>query len=1094
MSTADRTHVRQIFLQVADLPPVQRAEALARACGSDHTLRAEVEGLLRADGASAQAANAPTVSSASPLADAAATSAAPVREGPGSRIGPYKVLQLIGEGGFGSVFMAEQSEPVKRKVALKIIKLGMDTRQVVARFEQERQALAMMDHPNIARVLDAGATETGRPFFVMELVKGDPIVEYCDRNNLSIEHRLELFEQVCLAVQHAHTKGIIHRDLKPSNILVSTLDGRPITKVIDFGIAKATSSQLTEKTLFTEHRQLIGTPEYMSPEQAEGSMDIDTRTDVYSLGVLLYELLTGTTPFAGRDLRSAAYAEIQRIIREVDPPKPSTRLSQSAESIASIAVHRHTEPRKLGTLIRGELDWIVMRALEKDRHRRYETASGLASDIRRYLAGDAVLAAPPGAAYRLRKFIRRNRFAVGTGLAVSLSLIVGLAGFAWQFTVARAQRDRAVVAEAAARARADDLVKVSEFQSQMLSEINTTDAGIKLMQDVRARFAAAIAKDDTPPADTAARIARFSADLDRVNATDAAAELIDSTILKPAIAAVDSQFAGQPIVDAKLRATLAGLYRDLGLYEPSLHLCQQALTTRRTALGDVHPDTLTSIADMGVVLQSLGRFDEAQKFHNEAYEGRKRVLGNHNIDTFTSAGSLGNYYRSMGRYDEAEPLLRDALEGTRRLNGPDARATLIAMNTLGYLFIMQGKVAEAEPLWREAYERGRKSLGENHPDVLVWTNNVAGVLQAQGKLAESEGYFRQAVDKYRKVKGETHPDTLQAISGLVNSFWRQGKTTEAETLAVDTLAQTRSALGNDHPNTLNCINNLAGLLSNRGRLAEAEALFRESLAVRQRLLGPDHPDAISSAGSLARCLSAQSKTAEAEALYRETLARGQRINGTDHPDTLVTEINLGNLLVAAKRPDEAEPLIRHAVQVRRARSGEDHPETLVAVSNLASLVEAQGRLEEALEINRDVTARFRKSMGDRYPSTINSVGHLSRVLLLNGKAEEAEPLAREALAGIAASLGEDHPSTAMSKRALGNCLVALQRFSEAEPLLIEAERILSETTSSRHTLALESLVALYSGWTAADSNGGHEQKLAEWTARLRARSESAGQP
>ena len=327
MAEAREAHIKRLFLAATELPAEQQSAFLDKQC--DIQTRKKIEELLHHEREASQnflaGVTPETVATATPANTA--TIATPLREGPGTKIGPYKLLQLIGEGGFGSVFMAEQTGPVQRKVALKIIKLGMDTRQVVARFEQERQALALMDHPNIARVLDAGATETGRPFFVMELVKGDPIVEYCDKNNLSINDRLELFAQVCNAVQHAHTKGIIHRDIKPSNILVGTQDGRPNTKVIDFGIAKATASKLTEKTLFTEHQQLIGTPEYMSPEQAEGSLDIDTRTDVYSLGVLLYELLTGTTPFSSKELRSVAYAEIQRIIREVEPPKPSTRLS-----------------------------------------------------------------------------------------------------------------------------------------------------------------------------------------------------------------------------------------------------------------------------------------------------------------------------------------------------------------------------------------------------------------------------------------------------------------------------------------------------------------------------------------------------------------------------------------------------------------------------------------------------------------------------------------------------------------------------------------------------------------------------------------------
>lgn len=424
----------------------------------------------------------------SPSLESAATISASLREGPGTRIGPYKILQLIGEGGFGSVFMAEQEKPVARKVALKIIKLGMDTRQVIARFEAERQALAMMDHPNIARVLDAGATDAGRPFFVMELVKGEPIIEYCDRHHLNIHARLELFVQVCGAVQHAHTKGIIHRDIKPNNILVSMQDGQPSPKVIDFGIAKATSARLTDKTLFTEHRQFIGTPEYMSPEQADGSMDIDTRTDVYSLGVLLYELLTGTTPFDSVTLRSAAYAEMQRIIREVEPPIPSTRLFRSSDTIAAIAAKRQIEPRKLGLLVRGDLDWIVMKAIDKNRTRRYETANGLAMEIRRHLAGDAVSAAPPGAGYRMRKFIRRNRVMVSAGAAVAGALLIGVAAFAWQAKVARDQRDIAVKAQASEAAQrktaeeqrmaariAADAAERAAYQAQMVSAAHAVE-------------------------------------------------------------------------------------------------------------------------------------------------------------------------------------------------------------------------------------------------------------------------------------------------------------------------------------------------------------------------------------------------------------------------------------------------------------------------------------------------------------------------------------------------------------------------------------------------------------------------------------------
>src|SRR5262249_25367459 len=343
-----------------------------------------------------------------------------------------KLLQQIGEGGMGVVFMAEQKHPVQRRVALKIIKPGMDSRQVIARLEAERQALALMDHPNIAKVLDAGTTETSRPYFVMELVKGIPITRYCDDNHLTPKQRLELFVPVCHAVQHAHQKGIIHRDLKPSNVLIALYDGHPVPKVIDFGVAKATGQHLTEKTMFTQFGQVVGTLEYMSPEQAElNQVDVDTRSDIYSLGVLLYELLTGTTPFESKRLRDAAFEEILRIIREEDPPKPSLRLS-SSEQLPSIAASRHTEPRKLTGLVRGELDWIVMKALEKDRARRYETANGLARDIQCYLSDEAVQACPPSTAYRFRKFARRNKVALLTTALVGVAIVVGGIISTWQ--------------------------------------------------------------------------------------------------------------------------------------------------------------------------------------------------------------------------------------------------------------------------------------------------------------------------------------------------------------------------------------------------------------------------------------------------------------------------------------------------------------------------------------------------------------------------------------------------------------------------------------------------------------------------------------
>jgi serine/threonine protein kinase len=675
-------------------------------------------------------------------------------------IGPYKLKEQIGEGGFGLVFVAEQQEPVRRKVALKVIKPGMDSRQVITRFEAERQALALMDHPNIARVLDAGATDSGRPYFVMELVRGIPITDYCDKNQLSPRDRLDLFITVCQAVQHAHQKGIIHRDIKPSNVLVTSHDGKPVAKVIDFGVAKAINQQLTERSIYTNFAQMIGTPLYMSPEQAEMSgLDIDTRSDIYSLGVLLYELLTGTTPLDKKRFAKAAYDEIRRMIREDEPQKPSTRLSTS-DSIASIAAQRHIEPARLSKLMRGDLDWITMKALEKDRTRRYETANGLARDIQRYLSDEPVEACPPSATYRLRKFARKNRAALATASLFAITLVLFSALCIWFAIDSLNAQHRAAAAQALAEQERDRATAAAEAEKQAKVGAQAREAETKAVLDFVENKV-------------------FAAARPRGQEGGQGYEVKLADAITAALPYVEKSFADQPLIEARLRMTLGLSFSYLGKDDVAEEQFRRARNLFTAKLGPDHPYTLASMHNLANSYYFLGRHPEALALREETLKLTKARLGPDHPDTLGCMNNLAQSYAAVGRHPEALALREETLKLKKAKLGPDHPDTLLSMSNLAYSYADLGRQADALRFREAALAVWKAKYGDDHPETLRSRGNLADSYAAFGRYSDAIKLYEEVLSRRGDFANPGDSTLVAATKGLARCFGSLGQRNES---------------------------------------------------------------------------------------------------------------------------------------------------------------------------------------------------------------------------------------------------------------------------------------------------------------------------
>jgi non-specific serine/threonine protein kinase/serine/threonine-protein kinase len=864
--------VKEILHRAMQLAPQERSEFLDETCASDPELRVEVESLLLADdGLRTGFLESP------PLAGKWDSVANGFDNVGGLAAGQmfaqrFQLVRKLGEGGMGQVWLAEQTSPVKRLVALKLIKAGMYDESVVQRFQSERQSLAIMDHPSIAKVFDAGTTPQGQPYFVMEYVPGLPITEYCDQKKLKIPDRLALFIQACEGVEHAHQKAIIHRDLKPANILVVEVDGKPTPRIIDFGLAKAITPRAGDESEFTQMGLFMGTPGYMSPEQADPNVqDVDTRTDVYSLGVVLYVLLAGLQPFDTKQRQKQSLEEILRKLRNEEPPLPSTKVNSDQDTSRGTAEARSTEPKQLVKMLRGDLDWIASKALEKDRSRRYGTPSELAADIRRYLNHEPVMARPANVGYLMRRYARRHRVAIG----VAAGLVLVLTGFsilqALQLRKTTRERDRANLER-------DLATRITDFMTGMF----------KVSDPSQARGNTVTARE----------------------------------ILDKASNDMGTGLAKDPEVQSQMTQVMATTYQNLGLYPRAHELAKRALDSRLSLLGPDDPKTLESMTQLGLILDLQGQYAEADKLERQALASERRVLGAGDPLTLETMGHLAFVAQEQGHFEEAEKLEREAIEVGTRTVGPESAQVLEAMNHLGGGLWYQSRFAEAETVDRQLLAVKRRVSGPDHPETLSAMNNLALALQAQHRYPEAEQLYRETVAAAQRVLGPEHPQTVGFLQNFAGLLFTESRLTDAEKLYRQVLSIQVKTLGVDHPDTLTTQSELSDVLFQEGRLHEAEKLDRETLATRLRVLGPENPRTLGSKAGLARVLIEEGGYAEGERLAREAFETGIRTVGPSNGNTLFALRQLGKALAHEHRYDEASRLFRDVIAKENSSPGQ----------------------------------------------------------------------------------------------------------------------------------------------------------------------------
>jgi eukaryotic-like serine/threonine-protein kinase len=877
--------IKEIVGAALEREPSDRRAFLNEACGPDISLRAEVDSLLSA------------YESPNALAESALPEQAFETATVSKTLGPYRLVQKLGEGGMGQVWLAEQTEPVRRMVALKLIKAGMYDESALRRFQSERQSLAIMEHPAIAKVFDAGATPDGQPYFVMEYVQGVSITEYCDGKKLRIRERLALFIQACEGVQHAHQKALIHRDLKPANILVVEVDGKPVPRIIDFGLAKSVAPFLSGEPFHTVVGGFAGTPGYMSPEQADPNVrDVDTRTDVYSLGVILYELLTGYLPFDVAQWKKLRLDEVLKHIREEDPPRPSAKVHNERDTSTGKAQARGTEPGQLESLLKGDLDWIALKALDRDRGRRYGTPSELTADIHRYLGNEPILARPASAGYRLRKYVRRHRIAVIVTVAFALLLI----GFAALQTVQlrRITRER------------DRANRIADFMTDMFKVSNPSEA--------------------------------------RGN-TITAREILDKSSSE-----IDTGLSHDPELKAQMMNFMGRIYWHLGLFAQSKELLSKALDIRQHVLGPEHPDTLDSMHSMANTLADQGKLEEADKLYQQVYETSRRVLGPTNHTTVMAMNSIALDLIDEGKYPEAEKIQREVVDIDRRVLVRDHPDTLTIMSNLALTLKKEGRFVEAEKLNRETLAGRRRSLGADHPDTLRSAANLAlNLREEHSSPKEAEELIRTTLAMQQRILGPAHPDTLESMGILGMVLNEQHQYAEEEAVTRRALELETSSLGPEHRKTLLTMNNLAAMLDNEKKYAESAELFRRLYDIQRRNKGPEKYGTLLAMTNLSAVLQDEKQYAEAEKVGREALEIERRKFGLENEVILEQMYNLSLIFEETGRDQEAEKLLQETLDHQKHVYGMNNSVTALSIYTLAGWAARRGDREKALALLRE---------------------------------------------------------------------------------------------------------------------------------------------